>query len=72
MKIKWLKEVTHALSLRGIRVISCEQGKKHVRLTITNGKTNRFLFTALSPSDHRAINNVIRSARKTLADIRAR
>lgn len=72
MKIRWLNEMRDALSRHGIRVISCEQGKKHVRLTITDGKAQGFLFTALSPSDHRAIKNLVKSARHMLVSNQAR
>lgn len=72
MKIRWLNEMKDALSHHGIRVICCEQGKKHVRLTITDGKAQGYLFTAMSPSDHRAIKNLVRSAKHMLVSSQAK
>lgn len=71
MERRWLKQVTDALNMHGITVVGYKDGKKHSKITITDGKSTRFMVTPMSPSDRRTLMNLVRSAKKTLAQDRA-
>ena len=71
MERRWLKQVTDALNMHGITVVGYKDGKKHVKITITDGKATRFMVTPVSPSDRRTLMNLVRSAKKTLSQEQA-
>lgn len=65
---KMLKEVTRMLEKHGITVVGDELTKRHRRLWVrAEGKTVS-IIVAISPSDHRAYHNIVRSARQTLRE----
>lgn len=67
MSLKWFREIKVELQRSGISVINMEQGRKHMKMRITDGKASSFIFVSVSPSDHRAIRKVLLSAKQTLA-----
>ena len=67
MERRWLKQITDALEMHGITVVGFKDGKKHVKVTITDGKTTRFIVTSVSPSDRRSMMNIVQTAKKTLS-----
>lgn len=67
MTLKWLRDIKTELQRSGISVIDMEQGRKHMRLRITNGRASALLFTSVSPSDVRAIKRVVLTAKQSLA-----
>ena len=68
MERRWLKQVTDALEMHGITVIGHKDGRKHVKITITDGKSTRFIVTSISPSDRRVLKNIVQSAKRTLSE----
>jgi hypothetical protein len=67
MERRWLKQVTDALEMHGIAVVGYKDGKKHVKITVTDGKSTRFIVTSVSPSDRRSLMNIVQTAKKTLS-----
>jgi hypothetical protein len=63
-----LKEIEQALDRYGIRVTGDEPGRKNRRLTITNGMRTAVMITSLTPSDHRAKQNIAHTARRLLRE----
>lgn len=68
MERRWLNQIEHALHPHGITIISYATGKKHAKITVTNGKHTRFIVTANSPSDRRVLMNIVNSAKRTLSE----
>ena len=67
MGLKWFREVTRELKRSGITVISIEQGNKHAKVRVTNGRASGFVSISVSPSDWRMGKNIVRDARRVLA-----
>ena len=67
METRWINEIKANLARKGIDAVSYTQGSKHSRITITNGRATCLLFTALTPSDNRAMMNIVKTAKHALA-----
>ena len=64
---KWYRQIEEALSDAGIHTTGYRHTKKHAKFTITNGSNHAFVITSITPSDHRAIMNIVQSAKRMLA-----
>ena len=67
MERRWLKQVTDALGMHGITVVGYKDGRKHAKVTVTDGKSTRFIVTSVSPSDRRSLMNIVQTAKKALS-----
>lgn len=63
---KMFKEVSGFLDKYGISIVDREISGRHWKVWITDGKKKGLIFVSLSPSDHRAYQNIAQSARQAL------
>jgi hypothetical protein len=68
MERRWLKEIETALEVHGITVNACDQGRKHAKLRIERGGIRGVVVVAASPSDRRAIHNIVTNAKRSLTE----
>jgi ribosomal protein L20 len=69
MERRWLKQIEDALEMHGITVNACDQGRKHAKLRIERDGIRGFVVVAVSPSDHRAIHNIVKNAKRSLSTV---
>jgi len=67
MERKVFKEIVAELAKNGISVVDYKDGKKHGKMTITDGKTQVFLITYTSSVNYHALKNLVAAAKRTLA-----
>jgi hypothetical protein len=67
---KTYKEITDALNKAGITVVDYADGKKHGKMTITDGTVTVFIVTHNSSCNRHAIKNLVSDAKRTLAEHR--
>jgi hypothetical protein len=65
---KILKEIEAYLEPYGITIVNDEMMKRHRKVWITDGKRTAFITVSISPSDHRAFQNIAKSARSVLRE----
>jgi hypothetical protein len=65
---KQLRELEGFLGKYGISIVDSAPGRTHRKVWITDGVKTVFIVVAVSPSDHRAVHNIAKSARKTLRE----
>ena len=65
---KILREIESYLEPYGITIVGDEMTKKHRKVWITNGTRTAFITVSVSPSDHRAFQNIAKSARNILRE----
>lgn len=65
---KILREIESYLEPYGITIVSDEMMKRHRKVWITDGIKTRFITVSISPSDHRAFENIAKTARATLRE----
>lgn len=66
---KPIRELCEYLGRHGVRVHSASKGRKHIRLVLCDGG-GPSVFTSASPSDQRARRNVLRDAKRIIAQYR--
>ena len=57
MKHKDAKIIREIVEAEGFQLVEIEDGKKHAKVYITDGKLTRMCVAGNSPSDHRARKN---------------
>ena len=72
MERKTYKEITDALTRAGITVVDYADGKKHGKMTITDGTATVFIVTHNTTANRHAIKNLVAYAKRTLTDHRVR
>lgn len=68
MKRRLQKEIGIALSRHGISIVEVYITSRHGKLKISNGRVTAMLYTSLSPSDNRAMLNIVKTAKRALAE----
>lgn len=67
---KLFKEVSGLLEKYGISIVDRELSNRHWKVWVTDGKKKGLIFVSLSPSDHRAYQNIAQSARQAIREAR--
>lgn len=65
---KALKEVTRMLAQHGISIVSDERTTRHRKLRVEQDGKTATIIVSISPSDHRAYYNIVKSARQMLRE----
>lgn len=68
MERRVFKEIETELAKNGITVVGYKDGRKHGKMTITDGKTQVFLITHKTSVNYRALKNLVAAAKRTLAE----
>lgn len=68
--LKLFKELTPLLERHGIRITTREQTRRHWKVYVTDGTKQAMIIVSVSPSDHRAYQNITQSARSALREAR--
>lgn len=68
MERRVFREIEAELAKNGIKVVGYKDGKKHGKMTITDGKTQVFLITYTSSKNYHALKNLVAAAKRTLAE----
>jgi len=68
MERRWLRDVTRALEAHGIKVKGHQDGRKHVKIIVSNGEMEAYIVTSASPSDVRTLKNIVRDAKHMLSE----
>ncbi len=62
------KEIMPFLEKYGIEIKNWENCKKHKKVWVTDGMKTAIIIVSTSPSDHRAYQNIAKSARKAIRE----
>lgn len=65
---KMFKEMEPYLGKYGITVKNWENTRRHRKVWITDGVKTGVIIVSVSPSDHRAFQNIAKSARKAISE----
>lgn len=65
---KMFKEVATFLDKYNIKIVEKELGGRHWKVWVTDGSKRSMIIVSLSPSDHRAYQNIAQSARQALRE----
>lgn len=63
-----MREIDSYLEPYGITVVGDEMMKRHRKVWVSDGKKTAFITVSLSPSDHRAFQNIAKTARSVLRE----
>ena len=65
---KVIREIESYLEPHGIKIVGDEMMKRHRKVWVTDGVKTRFITVSVSPSDHRAFQNIAKSAKAVLRE----
>ncbi len=62
------KDITPFLGKYGILLKNWKKTTRHWKVWVTDGEKTAFIIVSMSPSDHRAYQNIAKSARKAIRE----
>jgi len=67
---KMFKELATFLDKYSIKIVDKELGRRHWKVWVADDNKKAMIIVSLSPSDHRAYQNIAQSARQALREAR--